>query len=98
MRTRLGEGCLWGGEADFAQIRVGMSVGHSPSEPQWAPDMMKSAEEITEEEKKEAKRRIRGSIAIPEDSPDGSGEEEDEQRRMRPSTAPTVDTMAASAM
>ncbi|KAK3325811.1 phosphatidylserine decarboxylase-domain-containing protein [Apodospora peruviana] len=53
-------------------IRVGMSVGHSPSEPQWTPDMRKSEDQITEHEKKEAKRRIQGAVA--EESPDESDE------------------------
>lgn len=48
-----------------------MSVGHSPHISQHAPDMRKDATEITEEEKREAKRRIQGSIA--EESPDESG-------------------------
>ncbi|KAK4462040.1 phosphatidylserine decarboxylase-domain-containing protein [Cladorrhinum samala] len=52
-------------------IRVGMSVGHSPSEHQWTPDMRKDESEITEEQKVEAKRRIQGQVA--EDSPEDSG-------------------------
>lgn len=49
------------------QIRVGMSVGHSPDVPQFEPDMPKRAENITQEEMQEAKRRIEGSLAPPED-------------------------------
>ncbi|KAK3899778.1 phosphatidylserine decarboxylase-domain-containing protein [Staphylotrichum tortipilum] len=60
-------------------IRVGMSVGHSPGEPQWAPDMPKGEADITEADKAEAKRRIQGQVAsaAEEESPDesGSGEE-----------------------
>ncbi|KAH8670948.1 phosphatidylserine decarboxylase-domain-containing protein [Xylariales sp. PMI_506] len=41
-------------------IRAGMSIGHSPSNPQWTPDMRKAASEITEEDKQAASRRIRG--------------------------------------
>lgn len=74
-------------------VRVGMSVGHTPSEPQWTPDMRKNAENITEAEKRTAKRRIQGNVAL-QDSPDGSGEEEQAAR----SSKPTIDTMAASAM
>ncbi|CAH0059229.1 unnamed protein product [Clonostachys solani] len=77
-------------------VRVGMSVGHSPDEPQWAPDMRKDEQEITDAEKKEAKRRIQGSAAL-EDSPEGSGEDEPRHSR-KPSAAPTVNTLAASAM
>jgi phosphatidylserine decarboxylase len=52
------------------QIRVGMSVGHSPNEPQWTPDMRKS--DVTEAEKQDAKRRIQGNVNA-EESPDDSG-------------------------
>lgn len=38
-----------------------MSIGHSPDEGQWTPDMRKKEEDITEAEKKDAKRRIQGS-------------------------------------
>ncbi|KAL2256611.1 hypothetical protein VTK26DRAFT_1414 [Humicola hyalothermophila] len=51
-------------------IRVGMSVGHAPDEPQWTPDMRKDETQITEADKKEAKRRIQGQVA--EESPDDS--------------------------
>jgi phosphatidylserine decarboxylase len=71
-----------------------MSVGHTPSEPQWTPDMRKKAENITEADKRAAKRRIQGNVALQE-SPDGSGEEEQPSRL---TSKPTIDTMAASAM
>lgn len=41
-------------------VRAGMSIGHSPLVPQFTPDMRKDASEVTEEEKKEAHRRIVG--------------------------------------
>ncbi|KAJ6784741.1 hypothetical protein PWT90_08791 [Aphanocladium album] len=72
-------------------IRVGMSVGHSPDEPQWAPDMRVSDEHITEEQKKDAKRRIQGSVA--QDSPSDSND--DERRHSLP---PTMGTIAASSL
>lgn len=53
------------------QIRVGMSVGHAPGEPQWTPDMRKDEDQITEADKQDAKRRIQGQVA--EESPDDSG-------------------------
>ncbi|KAI9680667.1 MAG: hypothetical protein M1817_004107 [Caeruleum heppii] len=43
-------------------VRVGMSIGHSPDEPPYKPDM-KAKDNVTEEEKREAKRRIEGSLA-----------------------------------
>ncbi|KAI1327302.1 phosphatidylserine decarboxylase-domain-containing protein [Xylariaceae sp. FL0255] len=43
-------------------IRVGMAVGHSPHVPQHAPDAPKDASEVTEEEKKDAQRRIGGGL------------------------------------
>ncbi|EDP52361.1 hypothetical protein LV164_004374 [Aspergillus fumigatus] len=46
-------------------IRVGMSVGHSPEIPQFEPDMPKPTEEVSLEEKQDAKRRIEGSLAPP---------------------------------
>ncbi|KAK4657863.1 phosphatidylserine decarboxylase [Podospora pseudocomata] len=53
-------------------VRVGMSVGHAPSEPQWTPDMRKDDAQITEADKQDAKRRIQGQVA--EESPnDDSG-------------------------
>jgi phosphatidylserine decarboxylase len=57
--------------------------------------MLNSGKEITEADKKEAKRRIQGSIAV-EDSPDGSGDDIMAQRRL--SRTITVNTLAASAM
>ncbi|APA16270.1 hypothetical protein sscle_16g110400 [Sclerotinia sclerotiorum 1980 UF-70] len=44
-------------------IRVGMSIGHHPTQGQHTPDMRKNEEDITESEKAEAKRRIEGSIS-----------------------------------
>jgi len=44
-------------------IRVGMSIGHSPDTPQFTPDMRKDPENITMEDRQEAKRRIEGSLA-----------------------------------
>lgn len=38
-----------------------MSVGHSPSHQQYAPDQRKDAKDITEHEMADAKRRIQGS-------------------------------------
>ncbi|KAH7255788.1 phosphatidylserine decarboxylase-domain-containing protein [Fusarium redolens] len=83
-----------GKEALETLVRVGMSVGHTPSEPQWTPDMRKKAENITEADKRAAKRRIQGNVALQE-SPDGSGEEGQPSRL---ASKPTIDTMAASAM
>ncbi|KAK4176169.1 phosphatidylserine decarboxylase-domain-containing protein [Triangularia setosa] len=65
-------------------IRVGMSVGHAPSEPQWTPDMRKDDNQITEADKQDAKRRIQGQVAeeSPNDDsgsgldPDGEGDRE----------------------
>lgn len=56
-------------------IRVGMSVGHSPSEPQWTPDMPKAETDVTEQDKLDAKRRIQGSTLVEaeDNSPDDSG-------------------------
>ena len=48
-------------DANNIQLRVGMSIGHHPSQPQYTPDMRKKAEDITDSEKAEAKRRIEGS-------------------------------------
>jgi phosphatidylserine decarboxylase len=39
-----------------------MSIGHHPSQTQYAPDMRKKDEDITESEKAEAARRIEGSL------------------------------------
>ncbi|ETS81454.1 hypothetical protein PFICI_06456 [Pestalotiopsis fici W106-1] len=41
-------------------ISVGMSIGHSPNTPQWTPDMRKDPSDVTEADKQEANRRIRG--------------------------------------
>ncbi len=40
-----------------------MSIGHHPSQSQYTPDMRKKAEDVTEGEKAEAKRRIEGSVS-----------------------------------
>lgn len=37
-----------------------MSIGHSPNTPQWTPDMRKDPNDVTEADKQEANRRIRG--------------------------------------
>lgn len=47
-----------------------MSVGHSPSHPQYAPDQRKDDKDITEQEKVEAKRRIMGSYHLEEGGDD----------------------------
>lgn len=73
-----------------------MSIGHSPGVGQHTPDMRKSEDEITEAEKKDAKRRIQGNFAM-EQSPSDSGEDDGVPKR-RMSTVPTMNTMAASAM
>lgn len=39
-----------------------MSIGHHPDQPQHTPDMRKKDENVTNEERQEAKRRIEGSI------------------------------------
>jgi len=41
-------------------IRVGMSIGHHPSQTQYTPDMRKNAEDITESDLADANRRIAG--------------------------------------
>ncbi|KAE8440679.1 hypothetical protein EG329_006816 [Mollisiaceae sp. DMI_Dod_QoI] len=51
-------------------LRVGMSIGHHPSQGQHTPDMRKKDEDITEKELADAKRRIEGSLA-PESQGDG---------------------------
>ena len=38
-----------------------MSIGHSPSQLQHMPDMRKDPNQVSEAEKKDAKRRIQGS-------------------------------------
>jgi phosphatidylserine decarboxylase len=48
-----------------------MSIGHSPSESSWKPDMRKDEKDVTEADKKDAQRRIQGgfSASSPGDSP-----------------------------
>jgi phosphatidylserine decarboxylase len=48
-----------------SQVRVGMSVGHSPDIPQFEPDLPKKPEDVSLEEMQAAKRRIEGSLAPP---------------------------------
>ncbi|KLJ06130.1 phosphatidylserine decarboxylase [Blastomyces silverae] len=48
-------------------VRVGMSIGHHPDEPQYTPDMRKSEESITAQDRAEAMRRIEGSLNAPSD-------------------------------
>lgn len=50
-----------------------MSIGHSPDRPQYTPDMRKDASDVTEQDKKDAKRRIQGSGFSEDNSPDDSG-------------------------
>ncbi|KAI1476777.1 phosphatidylserine decarboxylase-domain-containing protein [Daldinia eschscholtzii] len=50
-------------------IRAGMSVGHSPQVPQFTPDMRKDEKDVTEAEKAEAHRRIRGGGDSPDEAP-----------------------------
>lgn len=71
--------------ANAEQIRVGMSVGHAPGQPQWTPDMRKDEDQITEADKKDAKRRIQGQVGEAE-SPDDSGGDENLSTTV-PSTA-----------
>ena len=52
------------------QLRVGMSIGHSPDQAQYLPDMRKKEENVTNAERQEAKRRIEGSLA-PDSMPSG---------------------------
>jgi hypothetical protein len=52
-----------------------MSIGHTPSHPQHTPDMRKDASDVTEEDKKEAKRRIQGS-AFADDESGGDASDE----------------------
>ena len=40
-----------------------MSIGHHPDSGQYMPDMRKDEENITMEDRQEAKRRIEGSLA-----------------------------------
>ncbi len=46
-----------------------MSIGHHPGQAQYAPDMRKKSENVTLEERQEAKRRIEGSLAPDADGP-----------------------------
>lgn len=39
-----------------------MSIGHHPEQPQYTPDMRKKEENVTNEERQEAQRRIEGSL------------------------------------
>ena len=50
-----------------------MSVGHSPNEPHWRPDMPKDETEVTEQDKIDAKRRIQGSTMTEDITPEDSG-------------------------
>lgn len=43
-----------------SQIRAGMSIGRSPDQPPYMLDMQKS--NVTQEEKRDAQRRIEGSL------------------------------------
>ncbi|KAF4595323.1 Phosphatidylserine decarboxylase [Ophiocordyceps camponoti-floridani] len=82
-------------------IRVGMSIGHSPDQPQWTPDMRKNDKDITEAEKREAKRRIQGNFATMQESSGDSADDSPRASSSSPrtlSTVPTVDTVAASTM
>lgn len=49
----------------ITQIRVGMSVGHSPDIPQHEQDMAKPAEQVSTEERQHSMRKIEGSLAPP---------------------------------
>ncbi|KAI5860767.1 phosphatidylserine decarboxylase-domain-containing protein [Durotheca rogersii] len=49
-------------------IRAGMSVGHSPQASQFTPDMRKDERDVTDADKAEARRRIRGGVETPEGS------------------------------
>lgn len=40
-----------------------MSIGHHPQQGQHTPDMRKKDENVTQEERQDAKRRIEGSLA-----------------------------------
>ncbi|KAI1158325.1 phosphatidylserine decarboxylase [Nemania serpens] len=48
-------------------IRAGMSVGHSPHIAHFTADMRKDASQVTEAEKIDAHRRIRGGLETPEE-------------------------------
>ncbi|KAI6092018.1 phosphatidylserine decarboxylase-domain-containing protein [Hypoxylon rubiginosum] len=49
-------------------IRAGMSVGHSPQMTQFAPDQRKDEADVTEAEKVDAHRRIRGGLQTSDDA------------------------------
>lgn len=51
----------------IGQVRVGMSIGHSPGEEPHIPDMKKDEKNITDAEREEAKRRIGGSLSTGND-------------------------------
>lgn len=72
-----------------------MSIGHSPNQGQWTPDMRKDEQDITEADKKDAKRRIQGSGGM-EESPEDSADEEEAGHKRRLSLPPTINTLAAS--
>lgn len=44
-----------------------MSIGHSPQITQFAPDMRKDEKDVTEAEKVDANRRIRGGLQTSDD-------------------------------
>ena len=46
--------------AKHLQVRVGMSIGHSPNRAPYTPDMRKDS--VSDQEKEDAKRRIGGSL------------------------------------
>lgn len=56
----------------LSQVRVGMSVGHSPDIPQFEPDLPKKPEDVSLEEMQAAKRRIEGSLAPTNEVPPAS--------------------------
>lgn len=67
-----------------------MSIGHSPSEHQWRPDMRKDEKDVTEEDKAEAKRRIQGSVSQPE-TPEASGDDKAQRLGVSPETVEKLD-------
>ncbi|KAK3378095.1 phosphatidylserine decarboxylase-domain-containing protein [Podospora didyma] len=79
-------------------IRVGMSVGHSPTENAWKPDMPKNEDQITEADKKEAKRRIQGSVMSEGglESPDDSDEISPAAAKANAKVIPPGDTATAA--
>jgi phosphatidylserine decarboxylase len=80
-------------------VRVGMSVGHSPDEPQWTPDMLNKDLKFTESEKEEAMRRIQGSVSVaPDDLNMSAGSGDESTRKRKLGKQPTINTLAASAM